>query len=59
MSEDDKPLLGEIPDVKNLIVATGLGKSGLSMGPYIGYLTAQMALNKGVGIDLEPYNPLR
>lgn len=59
MSNDDKPLLGRIPNIKNLIVATGLGKSGLSMGPYIGYLTAKMALNKKVEVDLEPYNPLR
>lgn len=59
MGPDIKPLLGKVPDADNLIVATGLGASGLTMGPYVGSLAAKVALNEEVDIDLSPYDPLR
>lgn len=59
MGPDIKPLLGKVPDVDNLIVATGLGASGLTMGPYIGSLAARIALNEEIDVDLTPYDPLR
>lgn len=59
MSPDIKPLLGKVPDFENMIVATGLGSSGLTMGPYIGSLAAKLALGEEVELDLSPYNPLR
>src|SRR5699024_9179577 len=59
MGPDIKPLLGKVLDADNLIVATGLGASGLTMGPYVGSLAAKVALNEEAGIDLSPYDPLR
>jgi D-amino-acid dehydrogenase len=59
MSPDNLPLLGSIPALENLVVATGLGASGLTMGPYVGKLAAKIALNEEVDIDLAAYNPLR
>ncbi|WP_096185643.1 NAD(P)/FAD-dependent oxidoreductase [Evansella halocellulosilytica] len=59
MSQDYKPLLGKVPEVKNLIIATGLGASGLTMGPYVGSLAAKIALNEDIDLDLTPYDPLR
>lgn len=59
MSSDIKPLLGPIPDIENVIIATGLGASGLTMGPYVGSLAAKIALNEKLEVDLAPYNPLR
>ncbi|WP_408011244.1 NAD(P)/FAD-dependent oxidoreductase [Pseudalkalibacillus sp. A8] len=59
MGPDILPLLGIIPDLDGLILATGLGASGITMGPYVGVLAAELALENDVGIDLTPYHPLR
>jgi D-amino-acid dehydrogenase len=56
---DELPLLGPVPGVDGLVVATGLGPSGLTMGPYAGALAARIALGEPPGIDLAPLNPLR
>jgi D-amino-acid dehydrogenase len=56
---DERPLLGPVPGVDGLVVATGLGHSGLTMGPYAGTLAATIALGEPSGIDLTPLNPLR
>lgn len=59
MSPDIKPLLGRMPGLDNMIIATGLGASGLTMGPYVGSLAAKIALKEEVEVDLKPYNPTR
>ena len=59
MSPDIKPLLGAVPDLENVIIATGLGASGLTMGPYVGSLAAKLALGEEPEVDLTPYDPMR
>jgi glycine/D-amino acid oxidase-like deaminating enzyme len=54
---DIKPLLGAVPGVEGLIVATGLGASGLTMGPYAGELAARLALGMSLSLDLSPFSP--
>lgn len=39
-TSDFAPFFGEVPDETNLFAASGLGSSGLTTGPYIGYLLA-------------------
>jgi D-amino-acid dehydrogenase len=56
---DRLPLLGPVPGVDGLVVATGLGATGLTMGPYAGAVAARAALGEPPGIDLTPLNPLR
>ncbi|MCM3379540.1 NAD(P)/FAD-dependent oxidoreductase [Shouchella rhizosphaerae] len=58
-SKDLKPLLGRVKALKGLVIATGLGASGLTMGPYVGTLAAALAVGEEPPIDLAPYNPLR
>ena len=53
-----RPLLGPVPGLDGLIVATGLGASGLTMGPLAGSLAVQAALGLPPAIDLEPFAPL-
>jgi D-amino-acid dehydrogenase len=53
-----RPLLGPVPGLDGLVVATGLGASGLTMGPLAGSLVAQAALGLPPAIDLEPFAPL-
>lgn len=52
-----RPLLGPLPGLDGLIVATGLGATGLTMGPLAGELAAQVALGLPPAIDLAPYTP--
>jgi D-amino-acid dehydrogenase len=59
MSPDNKPLLGKLPEYDNLIIATGLGSSGLTMGPYVGSLAAKIASGEEPELDLQPYRPNR
>ena len=59
MSPDGRPLLGPVPGVDGLVVATGLGANGLTMGPYVGAIAARVALGEPSGADLGPVNPLR
>jgi D-amino-acid dehydrogenase len=54
---DVRPLLGPAGD--GLVVATGLGASGLTLGPYAGAIAAQAALSLPQDIDLAPFDPLR
>ena len=52
---DALPLLGKVRD--GLTVATGLGPTGLTLGPYVGSLAARLAL--GEDVDVTAYDPLR
>jgi D-amino-acid dehydrogenase len=56
---DVRPLLGPVPGVDGLVVATGLGANGLTLGPYSGAIAARVALGEPAGIDLASVNPLR
>lgn len=56
-SSDGLPSLGEA--LPGLVVATGLGPSGLTIGPYLGELAAALALGERPGLDLGPYAPDR
>ena len=53
-----RPLLGPVPGLAGLVIATGLGASGLTMGPLAGSLAAQAALGLPPALDLEPFAPL-
>lgn len=52
---DFLPVLGRVPGWKKLIVANGLGSSGLTMGPFLGEQLAKLAMNQQVDIPLEDY----
>jgi D-amino-acid dehydrogenase len=59
VSADGRPMLGPVSGVDGLVVATGLGATGLTMGPYAGALAARAALGEPVDFDLTPFDPLR
>lgn len=59
MGPDIRPLLGTVPGIDGLTVATGLGASGLTMGPYVGELAARVALGTSLSLDLSPFSPVR
>ncbi|MFM1653248.1 NAD(P)/FAD-dependent oxidoreductase [Brevibacillus sp. B_LB10_24] len=49
------PVIGGLPGWEGILIANGLGASGLTMGPYIGYQLAKLALGLEMDIDLENY----
>jgi D-amino-acid dehydrogenase len=59
MGPDPRPLLGPVPGVDGLVVAPGLGPTGLTLGPYAGAVAARAALGEPPGFDLAPFHPLR
>jgi D-amino-acid dehydrogenase len=57
---DPRPLLGPVAGTgERLVIATGLGATGLTMGPYAGQIAASLALGEPAGLDLAPFDPLR
>ena len=59
MGPDIRPLLGPVPGLEHLVIATGLGSSGLTMGPYAGEMAARYALGAELPVDLTPFSPVR
>ncbi|WP_438312037.1 NAD(P)/FAD-dependent oxidoreductase [Sporosarcina sp. FA9] len=49
------PIIGVVPNVKGLLLANGLGASGLTVGPFLGEQLAKLALGLQVEIDLKLY----
>jgi D-amino-acid dehydrogenase len=55
MAHDNRPKLGPVPGMDNLLVGNGLGPSGLTMGPYSGALLADVTLGKETDLSLRPF----
>ncbi|HLR75748.1 MAG TPA: FAD-dependent oxidoreductase [Virgibacillus sp.] len=53
---ESKPIIGPLPHIKGILIANGLGASGLTTGPYIGIQLAKIALEQTYDIDLSLYN---
>lgn len=50
------PVIGALPGYEGLLVANGLGASGLTVGPYLGSELAKLALGQSVEIELKHYS---
>ncbi|WGU97607.1 FAD-dependent oxidoreductase [Paenibacillus dendritiformis] len=50
------PVIGAVPGWDGLIAANGLGASGLTMGPFIGFQLAKLALGMDLDIDIYDYD---
>jgi D-amino-acid dehydrogenase len=59
VTPDGFPLLGAVPGLDGLVVATGLGANGLTYGPLTGVLAAGLALGEQPPFDLAPFRPDR
>jgi D-amino-acid dehydrogenase len=51
---DSLPIIGRPQSLENLIVATGHGMLGMSLGPITGQLVAQLACGQQPAVDLGP-----
>lgn len=50
------PVIGALPNYEGLLIANGLGASGLTVGPYLGSELAKLALGNPTEIDLSNYD---
>ncbi len=54
-SPDGLPILGALPGLDNVFVATGHGASGLQLGPHSGAMIAGLAQGRAAEVDLAPF----
>jgi D-amino-acid dehydrogenase len=59
MTPDDLPMLGRVPNVDNLVLATGHGMLGVSMSAITGLLVSEVVAGKPTSLDLAPYSITR
>ncbi len=50
------PIIGALPNFTGVLLANGLGASGLTSGPYIGAELAKLALGKETELDMSNYD---
>ena len=55
LSADLLPVLGPVPGVAGVLLATGHGPSGLTLGPYSARVVVDLILGKTPDLDLAPY----
>ncbi len=53
---DNLPVLGGVPGIDNLYLATGHGASGLQLGPYSGKLAADWAMGQPAETDISAFH---
>ncbi|MBS4761704.1 FAD-binding oxidoreductase [Carnobacteriaceae bacterium zg-ZUI252] len=58
-TSDYLPCFGQVPSSHQLLVASGLGSSGLTNGPYIAYLLTLLINNQPLHEDISTFNPER
>jgi D-amino-acid dehydrogenase len=60
-TRDRMPVLGEVPGIDGVLLATGHGPTGLQLGPWSGKLVAEMALGQKAQtqVDLSPFSVAR
>lgn len=59
LSADGLPLIGAVPGVPAVYLATGHGPTGLTLGPYTGKLVSQLVLDGTAEHDLSAFDPGR
>jgi len=59
VSADGDPLLGTLPGLVNVHLATGHGTEGLLLGPYSGLVVARLAIGEPPDPSLAPFSPGR
>ena len=56
LSADGKIILGDVPNISHLFIASGTGRKGILLGPGMGKITSDLITNQPIGIDLNPFS---
>jgi D-amino-acid dehydrogenase len=59
LTQDTMPVLGTVPGVRDIFVATGHGPTGLTLGPYSGKVVAEMMLGETPTTDITAFQVSR
>ncbi|MEE2885478.1 MAG: FAD-dependent oxidoreductase [Chloroflexota bacterium] len=59
VTPDRLPILGYVPKVEGIFLATGAERKGIVLGPSMGRITADMIINGTSTIPIEPFSPTR
>lgn len=59
LTVDTMPVLGTVPGVREVFLATGHGPTGLTLGPYSGKVVADMMLGKTPPTDISAFHVSR
>lgn len=59
VSADGEPVIGKIPEIDGVVVATGAGRNGIMLGPGMGRIAADLALGRQPAINIRNYDPGR
>lgn len=59
VTPDNVLMLGAMPGIDGLYIATGGGRQGIMMGPGMGKITADLVAGVDPGVDLAAYDPGR
>jgi D-amino-acid dehydrogenase len=56
---DTRPILGEMAGAEGVYFASGGSHVGMTLGPVMGRITADLVAGRDPGINLDPYRPDR
>lgn len=59
LTADRLPILGPIPGIDNIFLATGHGPTGLQLGPYSGKIIADLIVDNQVKTDISAFSVTR
>jgi D-amino-acid dehydrogenase len=59
VSDDDLPVIGALPGVDGVVVASGHGANGLLLGPVTGRVVADVVSGRAPPLDLGVFSPAR
>lgn len=59
LSIDGLPIIGPTAAAEGLVIATGHGPTGLTLGPYTGRIVAQFVRRGSADLSLDPFSPDR
>lgn len=54
-TSDYSPFFGKVPELNGVVAASGLGSTGLTAGPLVGKILAEITLDKETSLPLEDY----
>lgn len=59
VTADNLPVLGPVPEIEGVYLATGHGATGITLGPYSGRLVADVVRNREPPTDVAPFEVTR
>jgi D-amino-acid dehydrogenase len=59
LTADTMPVLGSVPNMSGIFLATGHGPTGLTLGPYSGKVVAEMMLGQQAASDVSAFHVSR